>query len=143
MRGSPLLRTFLTALALVLAAVPLWRITQQAKPEGVSSGDPVVTGTDATPAVSVPFRLVLSAAASRVIMRDEMGATLWQSRSTISGEMDGTWSRIPRTVMLEISWADSAAPRYFAKLQLDPPRRASLTHVFDAAGDIDDLWELP
>lgn len=55
----------------------------------------------------------------------------------------GDLKRLPKWIALEISWSSTTAPRHFAKLQLDVPGQESLTHVFDASGEIDDIWELP
>lgn len=139
-RGSPLLRTFLIALCLGLAALPLWRMTQ---PKTVITPDAAPT-TTAVNALTVPFGLQLSASATRVTLRDESGTSLWESSGDVATEVEATWPRLPRSVQIEIEWTDATpAPRYFAKLRLDPPGRATLTHVFDASTDIDDLWELP
>jgi hypothetical protein len=138
-RGSPLLRTVLIALCLGLVALPLWRMTRErvavAPIEGTASTD--------TPDEIVPFGLQLSAPAKRIALRDEAGRVLWESAGDVSGETEATWPRLPRAVQVEIEWAEGEAPRYFAKLRLDPPGRDTLTHVFDASTDIDDLWELP
>ena len=143
MRGFPLLRTLLTALVLTLAALPLWRITRNQGENLPGVGNAASRNSTAAVTMSVPFTMTLSATASRIIIRDETGSTLWQSESPVSAQIDGLWSRLPSSVLIEISWSESSAPRYFAKLRLDPPGRSSLTHVFDAAADIDDLWELP
>jgi hypothetical protein len=139
-RGSPLLRTFLIALCLGLAALPLWRMTQPKATIPIDTGTPSTNET----AMTVPFGLQLSASAKHIILRDENGVTLWESAADVSVEVEATWPRLPRSVQIEVEWADAApAPRYFAKLRLDPPGRDTLTHVFDASTDIDDLWELP
>ena len=140
MRGSPLLRTFLITLCLGLAALPLWHMTREraaTKPDAPPVQHPTATTT-------VPFSLTLSAPAKRVVLRDESGATLWESPSDVAAEVDASWPRLPRSVQIEVTWSDTAtAPRYFAKLRLDPPGRDTLTHVFDAGTNLDDLWELP
>lgn len=139
MRGSPILRTLLTALCLALAALPLWRMTHT-RPVPVA-GIPDVSATET--AVTVPFQLQLSAAAKRVVLRDEADKVLWESSAAVDGMVEATWPRLPRNVQLQVDWVTPGAPRYFAKLRLDPPGRETLTHVFDASSDLDDLWELP
>ena len=134
------MRTFLIALCLGLAALPLWRMTQPKAAITPDAAPPTTTEI----AVTVPFGLQLSASATRVILRDENGTVLWESADGVAAEVESTWQRLPRSVQIEVEWADAApAPRYFAKLRLDPPGRDTLTHVFDASTDIDDLWELP
>lgn len=140
MRGSPLLRTLLIALCLGLTALPLWQMTRDravVMPHEAAPPPPSTTEV-------VPFGLKISAVAEHVSLRDEAGNVLWESSGEVTAEVEATWPRLPRAVQLEIEWADAAnAPRYFAKLRLDPPGRDTLTHVFDANSDIDDLWELP
>jgi hypothetical protein len=139
-RGSPLLRTFLIALCLGLAALPLWRMTQ---PKATVPIDIVAPATNNT-TMTVPFGLKLSASAKQVILRDENSRILWESAGTVAAEVEATWPRLPSSVQIEVEWTDAAtAPRYFAKLRLDPPGRDTLTHVFDASTNLDDLWELP
>jgi hypothetical protein len=138
-RGSPILRTFLTALGLGLAALPLWRMSQSSvKP----LTGPEITVTDPIQ-MNVPFSLQLSSAALSVRLRDENGLVLWQVKDPQDTEFTAQLTRLPRQIALDISWSGPPAPRYFAKLRLDAPERDALTHVFDAAGSIDDLWELP
>lgn len=129
----------MTALGLGLAAWPLWRLSQ------TSAASPVVQPVSASPgqSIAVPFSLQLSASARQVILRDENAETLWQSSAPVDQGIDATLPRLPRNITIEIIWNAPPAPRYFAKLRLDVPARESLTHVFDASGDIDDLWELP
>jgi hypothetical protein len=92
---------------------------------------------------SVPFQLQLSAAARHIELRDENAALLWQASNPQDTEFVGDLKRLPKWIALEISWSSTSAPRHFAKLQLDVPGQESLTHVFDASGEIDDIWELP
>lgn len=107
---------------------------------------PVVGIPDATAtetAVTVPFQLQLSAAAKRVVLRDEADEVLWESSAAVDGMVEATWPRLPRNIQLQVDWVTPGAPRYFAKLRLDPPGSETLMHVFDASSDLDDLWELP
>lgn len=135
------MRTFLIALCLGLAALPLWRMTQPKVVTPIENTGPI---ENTAPAMTVPFGLQLSATATRVTLRDENGAALWESAGVVATEIEAAWPRFPRSVQIEVDWTDATpAPRYFAKLRLDPPGRDTLTHVFDASTDIDDLWELP
>jgi hypothetical protein len=129
----------MTALGLCLAAWPLWHLSRS------SAAAPVVPPATTSPgqSVTVPFSLELSAPARQVILRDENSDTLWQSTAPVDQSIDATLPRLPRNIAIEIIWNAPPAPRFFAKLRLDVPTRESLTHVFDASGDIDDLWELP
>lgn len=93
--------------------------------------------------IQVPFSLQLSSTARSVIVRDENANVLWQVTDPQSTEFAAQLQHLPRHIALEIVWSGPPAPRYFAKIRLDVPERDTLTHVFDAGGAIDDLWELP
>lgn len=141
-RGSPLLRTFLTAIGLGLAAWPLWQISRSTATPNVPGPDPSMTTTPAS-AVTVPFQLQLSSAAKHIELRDENDEILWQTNDSQNSEFSADLKRLPLQIAVKISWSGGPTPRYFAKLILDAPERESLIHVFDAGSDIDDLWELP
>ena len=138
-RGSPILRTLLTALCLALAALPLWRITHARKTPFTDA--PVTTVAEMP--VIVPFQLLLSAPAKRVELRDGADKVLWASSAAVDSMVEATLQSLPRNVQIQVEWASAGAPRYFAKLRLEPPGTETLTHIFDAHGDMDDLWELP
>ena len=142
-RGSPILRTLLTALGLALAAWPLWRMSESTQVPADAAAPVVTPGADAGEKVAVPFELQLSSAASTIVLRDENADILWQTTEPAGSSLIAQLPRLPRQIALEITWSGAPAPRYFAKLRLDVQERESLTHVFDAGGDIDDLWELP
>ncbi len=113
------------------------------QPKATVPIDIVAPATNNT-TMTVPFGLKLSASAKQVILRDENSRILWESAGTVAAEVEATWPRLPSSVQIEVEWTDAAtAPRYFAKLRLDPPGRDTLTHVFDASTNLDDLWELP
>jgi hypothetical protein len=88
---------------------------------------------------AVPFRLLLSAPATEV----EVNAVRLAADPPISGILE-TDPRNPR-VALVVRWKNptSTGEHRFAKLTLEAPGQETLTHIFDAAGDIDDFIELP
>ncbi len=133
MRGSPILRSILLTLALLATAVGLQRVTS-ARSEIIVAAPPEKT---ASPSTAIPFHLTLSAPTSSVEI----------SGKTLTPPLSGTLEIDPANphVALVVRWKNPAAPgeHRFAKLTLDPPGQATITHVFDAAGDIDDLLELP
>ncbi len=142
----------MTVLCLGLAALVLrWVVqsperlghTEQANGENQATEQPLSATPAVAPVAEVPFRLSLSAAARRVEMLDAAGERLWYGEQGAIDAVQGTWARLPENVVLRVTWVNAGAPRYFAKLVIDPPGRRSLTHVFDAEGEIDDLWELP
>ncbi|MEX1049335.1 MAG: hypothetical protein WED15_07390 [Akkermansiaceae bacterium] len=143
MRGSPLIRFIVLAIALAATGAGLARITG-ARENPTAAGPLRVTENPVTTAAdSTPFRLLLSAAAREVeidtgrVIRPGVGGTV------ISGllELD---PKNPRVGML-VRWQDPAAGQEhrFAKLTLELPGQPTFTHVFDARGDIDEILELP
>jgi hypothetical protein len=136
-RGSPLLRSILILLALAASSLALIRLTH-------SQSAPVPTAkknqpTAATTVAPIPYRLVLSAEAAEISIAADSQPPLNQP----AGQLSPT-SKNP-VISLTVRWKTPPAPgeQRFAKLTLDPPGKETITHVFDAAGDIDDLLELP
>ena len=139
MRGSPVLRFILLAIALMATAVGLQRVTSAR----VEAGTVVVVEKPAATGIAVPFHLVLSAPAAVVEL--DAGKMIRPSVEAlpVSGtlEMDAANPQ----VALVVRWKNPAVAgeHRFAKLTLEPPGQATVTHVFDADGDIDDFLELP
>jgi hypothetical protein len=139
-RGSPLIRSLFLALALVVTAGILVRVTTT--PDRTAASTPVPAPVN--PAVnSVPFHLTLSSLAAEVEIDTGKIIRPPVTDSVISGtlEIDPENPRIA----LRIRWRTPTATHEhrFAKLTLEPPAQATITRVFDAAGDIDDFLELP
>ncbi len=92
---------------------------------------------------SVSFRLLLSAPASQVEIHSASVVTLPLDKSPLTGDLMLD-SRNPQVALI-VRWKipTAAGEHRFAKLTLEPPGQETLTHVFDADGDIDDFLELP
>jgi hypothetical protein len=140
-RGSPLIRFVFLALALAGVGWGIARLTSVKKTEERVAQSPGVE-KPATATLAVTFRLLLSAPAAQI--KIDAGRTIeLAADSPLSGtlELDPANPRIA----LVIHWKSPASvgEYRFAKLTLEPPGRETLTHVFDAAGDIDDFLELP
>lgn len=138
MRGSPILRSFL--LLLVLVGTGLW-IAQVTRPRDVASrpsAPAVETKSDAV-TNRIPYRLLLSAPAERIAVGTLDGAA---ASSALRGELEVS-SDAPVLTLL-VRWQDEAREgvHRFAKLILEIPGRETIEHVFDASGDIDDVWEV-
>jgi hypothetical protein len=143
-RGAPLLRTLFVILGLALAIVPLWKITHRPAKVIVPTTAPQTLASEKKQLCL--FTLTLSHPAASIQIKNAAGTVLWQQiESPNTTEFSATLTHIPPTIFLSITWAPQSSPagRYFAKLRLDPPARASLTHTFDSSTDIDDIWELP
>lgn len=139
MRGSPVLRFILLAIALVATAVGLQRVTS----ERVEAGLIKEVEKPVAAWMEVPFHLILSAPAAAVELDTGKRIRPEVEALPVSGtlEMDAANPQLA----LVVRWKNPAAAgeHRFAKLTLEPPGQATITHVFDADGDIDDILELP
>ncbi|GAA5116386.1 hypothetical protein GCM10023212_02830 [Luteolibacter yonseiensis] len=92
---------------------------------------------------AAPFRLVLSAPATEVVL----SATNEIRTGAAGGGVSGTLEIDPANpaVSLSVRWKNPPAPgeHRFAKLTLEAAGQDTFNHVFDAGGDIDDFLELP
>ena len=139
-RGSPLIRFILLVFALAATGVGLLRVTSARSTTDPTIKPPVV---ERAALAAVPFHLVLSAPAA-VVEIDTGHLIRPPADSTpISGmlELDPNNPRVG----LVVRWKNTAAAgeHRFAKLTLEAPGQATFTHVFNAAGDLDDFLELP
>lgn len=142
-RGSPIIRTIITALCLIVAAWPLWRITHTESDRNPVAPTPIQEESDSQKRLPIPFAITLSAPATEIEIRDIAGQVLWryagQEMTTVEGEL----KYLPESMILQVTWTNLGAPRYFAKLTLEPPGQDELTNTFDAPGHMKELWELP
>lgn len=141
-RGSPLVRFILLTLALAATGLGLVRVTTARDGDKPTAADGA-TNKPAASETSVPYRLLLSAPAAEIEI--DTGKTI---RPTVLGPLiSGTLEMDPKNphVGLVVRWKNPATTgeQRFAKLTLEAPGQATFTHVFDAAGDIDDFLELP
>ena len=141
MRGSPLIRFFLLTLALAATGAGLLRLT--AARVAVKTPElPAVLQTLTTR--PVPFRLLLSAPAELVaIDTGNAGPPLQLDKSPIEGELEMDPQNPHLALVVRWKNAPTVGEHRFAKLTLEVPGQETFIHVFDAAGDIDELLELP
>ena len=144
MRGSPIIRTILVSCCLGIAALFLWKLTAV---RTLPTVEVTPTLTDKPNAIGpkVPFTLEFSAPTVEIYLRDPQGAVLYEGKfSTPQTEINASLPSLPEIIHLTVQWQGSVpAQHYFAKLRLDVPGKDTLTHVFDATSNIDDIWELP
>lgn len=139
MRGSPLFRSLLVGIILIAAAFGIHRLTASSTPPAATgSTEPTALSPDT--AKEVPFFLTCSALPARVVL--ESGGEILELEPTeplIAGTLplDGEHP----TLFLTVVWRDHAQVPRFAKLTLEPAGQPTRSHVFDAAGDIEDVWE--
>lgn len=136
MRGSPFVRFILLCLALSLTGFGLVRLTSV---KSSADRQEALVAVNQPTTRSIPFRLLLSAPAAEA----EINTVRLATASTMSGVLELDPSN-PQ-VALVVRWKNptSVGEHRFAKLTLEAPGQETLTHVFDAAGDIDDFIELP
>lgn len=106
MRGSPLFRLALTALALVLAGIPVWTITRPSAPPPLA---PVVAPTGASREVT----LTLTASAPAVLSATCLGKSLLSTTTatlTASARVVIDASN-PEDLVVAAAWEKSAAPQ--------------------------------
>ena len=133
MRGSPLLRSLLITIALLVAGFGMMKLTRAGQsPEPA----PTISTTPVSDSMATPYRLMLSADAAEITLKPgNLKAT------------SGTINLDPANphVILSVRWKVQPATghHHFAKLTLEPPGQPTLVQVFDATGDIDELFELP
>lgn len=144
-KGSPLLRALLVAVVVVVVGVALQmhigKRWLDGQPVARDEGQTYIEGKVAVDE-RFPFELQLSAGAKRVIL--QQGELLVVDHRDVVSELRGEFLAMEGPIFVLIQWADgSRAPRYFAKLRIDPPGKESVEHVFDSAGEIADVWELP
>ena len=140
MRGSPIIRFILLVIALAATAVGLLQVTAARGNADLTTKPPSVAPA---PLAAVPFHLVLSAPAAAVEIDTGHLIRPLPVQSTVSGmlELDPNNPRLG----LVVRWKNPSAPgeHRFAKLTVEAPGQETFTHVFDAAGNIDDFLELP
>jgi hypothetical protein len=139
-RGSPFLRTLLLAGGLLLAGLVLWRLTREPR-ETVRPLGPEHEPIAAAPACG--FELKLSARAESVELKNREGRVLFQAAQT-AGPLLGKFMPdvIDPAIFVTIRWADGGEGNHFAKLTLEPPGKPTRVRYFEAAGDLEDVWEL-
>jgi len=135
-RGSPLLRSIFIVLLLIASAVVLVRLTSAQAPAETSQ--PTAPAREKSGLQQLPYRLTFSAEVAEM--------KLSAGEQPAVSEASGTLSAAPGSpLFLTVRWKSAAAAgeHRFAKLVLEPAGKPTITHVFDADGDIDDVFELP
>lgn len=142
MRGSPLVRFIFITVALAISGVGLTRVTSSRSNAYIPI--PVLGLGKAEGRLNpAPFHLLLSTPARSVEINTSTYPPPSVDGSLISGKVDLDPNN-PR-IALVVRWKnpEAAGEHRFAKLTLEVPGQDTLSHVFDAKGDIDDVLELP
>jgi hypothetical protein len=144
-RGSPLIRTILVLAALVVAGIMFDRLTRE---RALKADDQVLVMVDEQQKNLIPAKVNLTF--SRFVGFYDLkinGENVVLTRGE-SGDYAGSAAIDPENpvVFLKVSCVPPLAEgegRMFAKLVVEADGQETFTHVFDAAGDIDDFVELP
>ncbi|WAC17902.1 hypothetical protein OVA24_11670 [Luteolibacter sp. SL250] len=131
-----MLRSIIILLLLIASAAVLVRLTATRTPAPTARQEQAAESkpTDQR----LPYRLTFSAETAEV----KLSAGDQPPVSELSGILEAA-PQAP--LFLSVRWKSPAAAgeHRFAKLVLEPAGRPTITHVFDAEGDIDDVFELP
>lgn len=140
-KGSPLIRTILVLLALVVSGIGFACLTDK-RAEAPGILEKPVSDT-LKPALEAKVFVTLSGPATSVAIDGYRGAV--DLIGPVDGIYSGTVSVDPDSsiLLLTVKWAEGAEGQRFAKLVVEANRKETFTHVFDAPGDIDDFVELP
>ena len=141
-----MLRTFLILAALVLSGIGFARLTHKGTRVPAGSVEEVTAKSEMIPA---KVMLTFSEAAGSVQLNSgdrsimaglpgNLEKMTWRDFST---EM--TIEKNDPVIFLNVVWSQDSGNRRFAKMVVEAEGRETFTHVFDAAGDIDDFVELP
>lgn len=141
MRGSPLLRALVVLAALLVTGLGLARLTAGRTQAGSQTVVPVEQAQPTEEVGNtVPFELILSSSATEVSL--DGGAEPFKKADTaepVSGTLKLSGEH--PLVSLQVKWSDASPGHRFALLRLEIPGKDTLEHVFNAPGDIDDIWE--
>lgn len=122
----------MVALALALAGWALAHLTRPAPPSA-----PLATEdrTGENSLLEGAYRLTLSAPPASLRI---------ESAGSVQSVAEGRIAIDPRNpvVFVAIGWDREPEGHRFAKLTVDLPGKPTLTHVFEAPGDINDVWEI-
>ncbi|MGB6221221.1 hypothetical protein [Haloferula sp.] len=141
MRGSPLIRTLIVLITLIVAGIGLSSLGSRRpadnRAQTTTPSEPQANLTS----VTSPFVLTLSAPAKSVTL-ESLGQTypFDASSQTISGSLPIELGH--PTLFIDIEWANQDPSPRFAKLVLEPNGFPTQTKTFDATGDLSDVWEL-
>jgi hypothetical protein len=142
-RGSPLIRTALVLLAILVSGLVFSHLTAEQKRK------PVVGGETSEPKTKKQIRaryiLTLSERAAFVEVKSVGEPSSW-NLSSESGIEPLTGDIIIDTdkpvVFLKVNWYELGDRRGFAKLVIEATGQETVTQVFDATGNLDEFLEL-
>lgn len=140
MRGSPLLRTLVVLVALLVTGLALSRLTARQPASRIEAPKEEAVASAGSAMKKASFELILSGTAKEISL-DAGAAAVTQANSAgpITGNLE--LSGESPVVSLKVTWNEASPGYRFAKLRLEVPGKDTLEHVFSAPGEIDDIWE--
>lgn len=142
MRGSPLIRTLMLAVFLLLAGLG-FRAFQQRK-TGEMKGLEAREKREKIEQM-LGYEMTFSAPILGVKMWDQDGTLVLDLGALEDGELGELRLQDElRSVKVEVSWKQPVPNHGFMRLTLEPPRKASLEHVFEGTGEtLQGYWQIP
>lgn len=130
---------------LVVAGFGFMRLTAARTPARLLPVAAVDAEIRATPRIPGSFHLLLSAPAAELVISSGGGSAETRLEPTVPPTGTLLFDPDDPQVFLHIRWTAAPEPgeHRFARLTLELPGRPTLTHFFEAPGDIDEFLELP
>jgi len=115
LRGSPLLRLVLTAIALALAGIPVWIITRPSQPPPPVSAAPAISATrEVTLTLTASAPAILAATClEKTVLHSEMPMQTATARVLVNSEapddfvVSARWEKSPTPQALRVEITDS------------------------------------
>jgi len=147
MNGCPLIRTLIVGLILVAAAFGLHRLTASSGQAPATGSTTISESTISKNGEFVPARVRLILSVIPSLIKLQLGEEDVSLVRNEQGEFDGAilLSSSAQVMFLNVKADPSTTvpgTHVFAKLVIEPDGSETITHVFDASGEIDDFLEL-
>ncbi len=142
-RGSPLIRTALVLLAILVSGLVFSHLTSEEKTKPMAGGE--TTEVKSKKIIRARYILTLSerAAFVEITSGGEVSSTNLSSESGIEPLTGDIKIDLDKPVVfLKVNWYELGDRRGFAKLVIEAAGQETVTRVFDAEGNIDEFLEL-
>ncbi len=138
-----MIRTTLVLLAILASGLVFSYLTSDQGPKPVAGGE--TTEAKSKMIIRARYILTLSERAAFVEVNSAGEASTW-NLSTESGieplTGDIKIDLDKPVIFLKVNWYELGDRRGFAKLVIEAAGQETITQVFDATGNLDELWEL-
>ena len=142
-RGSPLIRTALVLLAILVSGLAFSHLTSNQESKPVAGGETKELKSKQLLRAHYIVTLSERAAYVEVGSAGEVSATNLSSESGIEPLTGDIKIDLDKPVVfLKVNWYELGERRGFAKLVIEAAGQETVTQVFDATGNIDEFLEL-